>query len=245
MRIAPLHPLVQIAKLRCKTGVELDHRQALAARVVEKLHIEKPVGKADGSQKALGHVQRPGLHLGSELAGVLPAHKSLGAGVHQRIDHAQRPGLPVKHPAVEVELRRVGRQRVFQHQAVGALDPRQPLAGHPVKRLDQAADDPQLAPAKPAVRLQLGMAGHLARQHRERRLHRLDIARVGQAEGHVVAIRHIERGKADIGLGGHLLQHAPGMQLVLGRQHRLRRGTGQAQLLGHQRGGQRAKLLVV
>ena len=245
MRVAALHPQVQITKLRGQARVELDHRQALGGGIKKELHVEKAMGIADGRQKTPRHVQRPGLHLGRQRGRQLPAHEGLGAGVHHCVHHAQRMDLAVLHPAVQVVLGRAGGQRGLQHQPVGAAGTGQAQPRHALERLDQAADHPQLAPAEAGVGLQRVPAVHLARQHRERRLHRLDIGGVVQALWHVVAIGHIQGLEGDVGLGRHRLQHPSRMQLVLGGQHRFGRGAGQAQVLGHQGCGQRAELLMV
>ncbi len=152
-------------------------------------------------------------------------------------------GAALVHPAVQVELRRLHRR--FQHQPVGAAGLRQALAHHPLEGLDQPADHPQFTPAEAGVPVQLGLAVDPPRQHRERRLHRLHIARVGQAVGHRAAVARVQRGERQAGLGAHLLQHLARMQLVLAGQDGGHRRAGQAGGLGHQGGGQRAELLMV
>ena len=88
------------------------------------------------------------------MAGVFPAHEGLRARVHDGVDHAQCVGLPLEDPAVQIELRRAHRQRVLEHHAVRRAGARQPGLHHALEGLDQAADDPQFAPAESCVRVQ-------------------------------------------------------------------------------------------
>ena len=120
-----------------------------------------------------------------------------------------------------------------------------PLPRDPLERLDQPADHPQLAPAEPGVRRQLGVAGHVPRQDREGRLHRLDEGRVGQAGRDRRAVFGVEHRAGQRHVGADLLHHLPCMQLVLAGEHRLGPRPGQAGPLGDERGGQRAELLVM
>ena len=182
---------------------------------MEELHVEEAVCVADRFEEPLRHIQRTLLHAGVQAAGVFPAHEGLGAGVHDRVDHAQHLRLAAPHPAVQVELRRGQRQQLFQHQAVGRASLRQALLQNALEGLDQAAYDPQFAPAEACVSLQFVAAVHLAGQHRERGLHRLDESRVGQAVRDVFAISHLQPPAGQVGLWRDALQHGAGMQLVL------------------------------
>ncbi len=93
--------------------------------------------------------------------------------------------------------------------------------------------------------MQLGQVVHLAREHRKRRLHRLDKGRIGQARRDRAAVVGVELDKRQVRFGADLFEHPAGVQLVLAGDHGLGRGPGQAGTLGDERGCQCAELLVM
>jgi hypothetical protein len=93
--------------------------------------------------------------------------------------------------------------------------------------------------------IDIGSICDLAREHGKRRLDRFHEQRVVQPRRDRRAVFGIEQLERKIGLGRDALQHLARKQLVLAGQHGRHRRAGPAHAFGQQRGGERAKLLVV
>jgi hypothetical protein len=196
--------------------VEFDHRSSgpLAGSWKNSM-LNKPCVKPTAAEKRRRHVQRPALAHRPAGPGKLEAHEGLGAGVHHRVDHTHGMNLSVEHPAVEIELRRVRRTGVFQHHAVGAVQAWASVRrASPARTARPGAESPTAHGAEARVRLQLGVVVHRTRQHRERRLHRLDEAR--EARGRGECPRRIRREAAawHVGFRRDLLQHLCGRRAL-------------------------------
>ena len=245
VRVDPQHAPVQVAELRGQPRVALDERQRAGRLVVEELEVEHPVPEADRTQEAAREVERARLRVRGQPARHLPAHERLRARIHHRVDDPERVHRAVPHPAVEVVLPHVRRHRRLEQHPVRGARLGEPCAADAVERLDEPADHPQLALPEAGVRAQRVAVRHLARQHRERGLHRLDEGRIREALGDRAAVARLERRERDVRLRCDPLHHAARVQLVLGGQDALGRRARQPEPLGDQRGGERAELLVV
>ncbi len=243
MRVDARGATVQIAELRGQARVELDHRDTVVQGSWKNSMLNSPCVKPTAARNLRATLDGARGRGRGQARRHVPAHEGLAAGVHHRVDDAQHVDLAVVQVAVEVVLRRA--QRLFEQHAVRAAAARQALARDTLEGLDQPPDHPQLAPAEARVLVQLALVAHRPCQHRERGLHRLDVARIGQARRHRAAVVRVEFFEGDVGLGADALQHAPRMQLVLAGDDRLGRGAGQAGGFGHQRGAECAELLVV
>jgi hypothetical protein len=171
------------------------------------------------------------------------AHEGLRAGIHHRLDDAQFAQLADEDVAVEVVLAR--RDRRFEQHAVGAAGRRQARPRDALEGLDEVADHPQFPGPEARQRGQFVAVAHLARQHRKRRLDRLDEYRIGDVVGHRFAVARGHQYEAGVGLGRDLLQHVACVQLVLAGQHSIHRCARPAHALGQQCRGQGAELFVV
>ena len=154
--------------------------------------------------------------------------------------------LAVEDVAVEVVLQRLDRAA---RAACGGRCRRRAGAARTMRskgstrwRITHSSQKPKRVSAA-----QFGAVVHLARQHREGRLHRLDedAGSRGPCGTGFAVVRRRAAAKRHIGLGRHLLQHLARVQLVLAGQHRLHRRARPAHALGQQGGGQGAELLVV
>lgn len=243
MWIDAIHQPVQIAELRGQPRIEFEHGHPTAVRFVHEFHVEQAARESGGRQEASRDVQCRLLHRGRQHAGIVPALKSLRAGIAVRIHDAEQMYPALVHPAVEIVL--TPRERLFHQQAQHAACLREAFGNDTLERSQHASQRPARERTEAGQPLERRAVLDATGEYGERAPQRLHMTGIGQDIGHVRGVQGIDRAETHVRFRTHLLQHLPHVALVLAGDDRFRRGAGQAAALGHQRSGERALKFVM